>query len=160
MTTPDAPKPLVDLVDPGATLMLAVLGGAEPLEARPMTAAKVDGDRVWILADRTTPWISVLAGGTSAHATLSDTRANTYVSLHGTLTVSGDRALIDELWSPPAGAFFENGKEDPNVVALVFEADGGSYWTAPSGRLGSLVSMVRAKLTGAEASGEHGDVAT
>ena len=38
------------------------------------------------------------------------------------------------------------------------DADHGRYWTTPSGRVGNLISMVKAKLGGAEQSGEHGDV--
>jgi len=41
-----------------------------------------------------------------------------------------------------------------NGVAL------GRYWTTQSGRLGSLISAVRAKLGGSVRSGEHGDLVT
>jgi hypothetical protein len=34
----------------------------------------------------------------------------------------------------------------------------GSYWSTPSGRIGSLISMVKAQLGDPEQSGEHGDV--
>ena len=69
-----------------------------------------------------------------------------------------DLALIDELWNPFAGAYFDQGRDTPGIAVMRIDADQGRYSTTPSGRVGSLISMVKAKLGGAEQSGEHGDV--
>ena len=68
-------------------------------------------------------------------------------------------AALSALWNVGASAYFE-GKDDPNIAVLHFDVTEGQYWDAPSGRLGSLLAMAKAKVSGAEAAGEHGSIAT
>ena len=157
MTTHDPDKPLDELVKGGTTVMFGTMTAGR-FESRPLTIAGVDGSRLSILVDTTGDWVAALSTDPAAHLTVSDTRENTYVSLDGNARVHHDPAIIERLWTPFAGAFFE-GKDDPRLAVLEFDAEEGSYWTAPSGRIGSLVSMVRAKLGDHEDSGDHGDVA-
>ena len=159
MPTQDPDKPLDELVDGGTTVMLGTTGPDGRFESRPLTIAGVDGARLSILVDTTSDWVNALSDGDEGHLTVSDVRANTYVWLNGTARMRRDRETIEQLWNPAAGAFFE-GADDPRLAVLEFEAREGNYWTAPSGRLGSLVSMVRAKLGDHEDAGDHGDVAT
>jgi general stress protein 26 len=46
-----------------------------------------------------------------------------WVSVAGTASVVTDRAIIDELWTAGAEAWFENGKDDPSVALLKVDAD-------------------------------------
>ena len=154
----DQPKPIRELMEPGSTLMLAVDSGSR-LEFRPMTVSRVSGDTIEMLLDTQEHWASALQDGDGAYVTLSDNRSNTWVSLHGVLTVSSDPALIDELWNPAAEAFFDEGRDSPGIAVLRVTGSSGRYWSSPSGRLGSVIAMIKAKLGDAEESGEHGDVA-
>ena len=100
-----------------------------------------------------------MASGTAVvHVTLSDVRHNDYAALNGTATVTAERAEIDRLWNPGASAFFDS-KDDPNLAVLHFDVSDGEYWTAPSGRIGSLIAMARAAVAGDDASGEQGPIA-
>ena len=154
----DAPKPLHELMQGGTTLMVGT-GRDGDLEFRPMTVARVDGDTIDMLLDSNEQWVIALANGDVAHVTMSDERDNRWVSLRGTVTLSTDQALIDELWNPAAGAFFDDGRQTPGIAVLRITGDRGRYWASPSGRLGSLVAMARAKLGDPEDSGTHGDIA-
>jgi general stress protein 26 len=154
----DEAKPLTDLFEPGATLMVGAAAGGV-LDFRPLTVARVDGGRIDILLDRNEPWVAALGPGATVYATLSDNRANTWVSLRGGASITADRALIDQLWSPFAAAYFTDGPDTPGIAVLSIDAQDGRYWSAPSGRIGSLISMVKAKLGDPETdSGSHGDV--
>jgi len=66
--------------------------------------------------------------------------------------------LIDELWNPFAAAYFDNGRDSPGIAVLRVIGERGTYWSTPSGRIGSLISMVKARFGDPEQSGEHGDV--
>jgi general stress protein 26 len=156
MDRDDAPKPLDELMEPGSTLMVGT--GRADLEFRPMTVARVGGDTIEMLLDSNEQWVRSLSEGDVAYVTLSDNRANTWVSLRGVISVSADPGLVDELWNPAAGAFFDNGRETPGIAVLRITGERGTYWSSPSGRIGSLISMVKAKLGDPEQSGEHGDV--
>jgi len=150
---------LTDLFDGGDTVMVMTMIGDEH-SSRPMTVAGVHDNCLDMLVDTTADWYSAVAAGTAVvHLTLSDVRHNEFAALNGSATVSTDRAEIDRLWNPGAAAFFD-GKDDPNLAVLHFSVDDGQYWDAPSGRLGSLIAMVKAAVGGDEAAGQQGPIST
>jgi general stress protein 26 len=118
-------------MEPGTTVML---GATESpgLEFKPMTVARVSGDVIEILLDSNEQWARELGDGDIVYVTMSDNRAHTWVSLRGSLSVSSDPALIDELWNPAAGAFFDDGRDNPGIAALRIAAEHGAYWTSPA----------------------------
>lgn len=154
----DAPKPLSDLLDPGTTLMVGSTTHGQ-LEFRPLTVAGLNGG-IQILLDTDEEWVRGLGGVGMLQVTLSDDRRNNWAWMVGGYSTSTDPALIDELWSPFAGAYFDQGRDTPGIAVLTIDVQHGRYWSAPSGRIGSLISAVRAKLGDAEQSGMHGDIAT
>ena len=155
----DAPKPLGDFFDGGDTIVFFTMIDGRP-SSRPMTVAGVAGGRLDMLVDTTADWYAAVSSGDAiAHVALSDVRHNEYAALNGTVTVTRDRTEIERLWNPGASAFFE-GKDDPNLAVLHFVVAEGQYWDSPSGRIGSLLAMVKAAVGGDEASGEHGSIAT
>ena len=156
MDLDDAARPLDELMEPGATLMVGT-GGAE-LEFRPMTVARVRGDTIEMLLDSNEQWVRSLSDGDVAHVTMSDNRGNTWVSLLGVASVSSDPDLIDELWNPAAAAYFDDGRDSPGIAVLRITGERGTYWSTPSGRIGSLISIIKARFGDPEQSGEHGDV--
>jgi hypothetical protein len=124
-----------------------------PLPGAVVTAALVE--RTAAFLRRRTP------GGDPVdfHVALSDVRHNKYAALNGTASVTRDRTEIERLWNPGAAAFFE-GKDDPNLAVLHFNVNDGQYWDSPSGRLGSLIAMVKAAVGGDDAAGEQGRIAS
>jgi general stress protein 26 len=92
------------------------------------------------------------------HATLSDNRSNTWATIDGTGSVRTDPDLIDDLWNPAAAAFFDDGRDTPGIAVFTIHVEQGRYWSTPSGRIGTVISMVRATLGGSDASGEQGDI--
>ncbi len=155
--TNDTSRQLADLLAPGDTLMVGT-GQADAITSRPLTVARIDASHIQILMDRSAQWAQQLTGTFPTLVTMSDNRANRWVALSGHASITTDRALIDDLWNPFAGSFFEDGKESPNVAVMTIEVDGGEYWDSPSGRLGSLFTLLKARLTDARHVGEHGDV--
>ena len=159
MSTDDAPKELVDLVHPGTTLMVGFESVGSSLEFRPLTVARVLGRRLEILLDTSEPWAKALSEGDVAHVTVSDNRENTWLSLRGTTSMTTDAKVIDELWTPFAEAYFDDGRNTPGITVLRIEGSEGHYWTTASGRIGSIISMLKAKFGDAEQSGESGAIA-
>ena len=159
MNQDDAPKSLADLVEPGSTLMVGTDNASGSLEFRPLTASAVTDDRIDILLDTSAPWTEYLVDGARTTVTMSDTRHNTWLALDGRVSTTTDDDVIDRLWNPFADAYFDNGRDTPGITVLSIEAEAGAYWTTPSGRLGSLISMVKAKLGDPADSGESGPIA-
>ena len=159
MTGTDQAKQLEDLVDEGTIAMFMTMIGDEHT-SRPLSIAEVRADRLAFLIDATTDWAHAVREGTAVvHVAISDVRKNTYVSLQGAASVALDHEEIDRLWNPGAAAYFD-GKDDPGVGVLRFDASSGEYWDAPGGRIGSLIALVKAAVAGDDAAGEQGQVAT
>ena len=71
-----------------------------------------------------------------------------WVSVAGTAEVVKDRAKIDELWNTGAQAWFEGGKDDPNVALLKVTAHTAEYWATDKPTPAVLLSYLKAVVTG------------
>jgi general stress protein 26 len=158
-STRETPRSLDDLLEPGSTLMVGTRARNQTdLEFRPLTVARVADDQIQVLLDTNEQWVADLVPPTPVEVTLSDTRTNDWAHLRGTATLTHDPALIDELWNPFADAYFEDGRDTPGIAVLRVETESGRYWSSPSGRVGSLIATIKAKVSGAESAGDHGPI--
>jgi general stress protein 26 len=158
-STSETPRSLDDLLEPGSTLMVGTRARNEgDLEFRPLTVARVDDGQIQVLLDTNEQWVAELVVPAPVEVTLSDTRSNDWAHLRGTATLTHDPALIDELWNPFAGAYFDDGRDTPGIAVLQVHADSGRYWSSPSGRVGGLIATVKAKVSGAESAGDQGPI--
>lgn len=110
------------------TLMLG-LDGVEDGHSRPMTA-QVEGERgpIWFFAGKPNALVEKLAEGHQAIAAFSSKGHDLFASIKGKLHVDNDRAVIDRLWNPFIAAWFEGGKDDPNLVLLRLDAETAEVW--------------------------------
>jgi|GEM_PF-5939746 len=158
MNQPDPDKPLTDLLDTGTTLMVGTGSGTE-MEFRPLSVAGLRGDVIEILIDSRAPWAQALSDGDQVHVTLSDDRENNWMWLRGTATTTSDPSAIDAIWNSYADAYFDEGRQTPGIAVLRIDGDEGRYWSSPAGRIGTLISMVKAKVGDSDDANQHGDVA-
>ena len=149
-TMTEAERSLADLTD-GIRVAMLTLRGPEGLDARPLTVQKVDGDVGWFLVGDGAEWLGQVEG--PAHLAFVDDKV--WVSASGSATVIDDASTIEELEDPVSGAWFQ---EDQSPLALRFDVDHGSWWTAPTAAK-AAIGLVKAKVTGSEPTiGEHGVV--
>ena len=157
----DQQRSLESLFEPGTTCMIGTTSGAnDALEFRPLTVARVDGTHVYVLLDTRERWVGEFTDGDVVHVTLSDNRSNDWAHVAGTGTVLHDEALIDELWNHFAGAYFDDGRATPGIAVFRLSVEQGRYWSTPSGRFGSVISMVSAALGRGSSGADKGDIIT
>lgn len=70
-----------------------------------------------------------------------------HVSLSGSASLTQDKALIDKFWSPLAGAWFEKGKDDPDVALLKIKISSGEHWKSDENKIVQLYEIAKASLT-------------
>jgi general stress protein 26 len=153
-------KALKDIVKPGDVAMV-VTSTDGVLSSRPLTVASVQTDDLLFIVAKDADWLTerVLSG--RVHVAVAAGGRNDWVSANGKASLNDDRALLRELWTPFAGAYFES-ENDPNAVVLDINVQDGEYWSAPGGGpIGRVVAVVSAalgheRLPGA---GEHGTIA-
>ena len=129
MTTPqDLESKLWKALTSDRTVMLG-LDGVEQGHTRPMTAM-VEDDRspIWFFAGRDNAFVKALTPGQRAVAAFSSKGHDLFASLSGTLREDMDRAVIDRLWNPFIAAWYEGGKDDPNLVLLRLDATDAEVW--------------------------------
>lgn len=100
------------------------------------------------------------AARSSARAThvVADPKAHLYARVAGTLTEVQNRTKLDQLWSPVADAWFEGGKDDPDVRLIRFQPDTAEVW-ATTGAAGFMYEIAKANLTDAKPDmGDHGTI--
>lgn len=148
MTTTDDPaRTVAALLADEHTAMLTTTAPDGTLMSRPMALQEVefDGD-LWFFAQRSSRKIAHVTAHPQVNVTVAS--ASTWVSLTGTARVVTDDARKRELWNAVVEAWFPDGPDDPEVVLLEVTGDSAEYWDTPGGRVASLVSFVKAKVTG------------
>ena len=83
---------------------------------------------------------------------------DSWVALVGRASVVDDRAKLEELWNTFAEAWLPGGPEDPNATLIKVDVQRGEYWDSPGSKAASLLSFVKAKVTGDTLDTDHGTV--
>lgn len=90
---------------------------------------------------------SVASGPQDAMHVVSDSGQGLYARIHGTLSLSDNRAKLDELWNAVASSWFEDGKQDPDVQLLRLDLTEAEVW-ATGGSMAFLYQIAKSKITG------------
>lgn len=71
-----------------------------------------------------------------------------YLSIYGKAFIYKDKNTIEEKWSSLANAWFEEGKEDPNVTIIRVTPEETYYWDTKAGKFITMLSFIGAAVTG------------
>ena len=80
--------------------------------------------------------------GDRAIATFASKGHDLFATLHGSVSLDNDRAVIDRLWNRFVAAWYEGGKDDPKLALLRFDAERAEIWLDAS----SLVAGIKLLL--------------
>ena len=126
--------------------MTAMLGMFEIVALRQMTA-KLQGNKdrgpIWFFTAKDTDIASALTGITKAEMVFVSNGFDLFATVHGTLKVQNDRAVIDKLGNRFVAAWFEDSKDDPTLNLLCFEPNDAEIWMDGS----SLIAVAKMMLT-------------
>jgi general stress protein 26 len=113
--------------------------------ARPMTAQVDEDGQIYFFAARSEELLKGLDHRLEAFATYASKDHDFFASMKGELVVDNDRDTIDRLWSPTVSAWYEQGKDDPELVLLRFDTEKADIWQAGTG---SAINAAWLKMTG------------
>ena len=84
----------------------------------------------------------------SAMFTYGSKDQEVWACIHGTLSVAPRNAeLIDKHWNPILAAWYPEGKDDPHLTLLRFDADDGRIWVSKKGPVRFMYEIAKANLT-------------
>ncbi|MFF2369161.1 pyridoxamine 5'-phosphate oxidase family protein [Agromyces sp. NPDC058110] len=126
---------------------LTTVNGEGRLVARPMSPRDVtDEGEIWYFAERDSRDASEIMDNPNVGVTLNS--GSTFVSFAGTAELVDDPAKKEELWDAAVEAWLPDGPHSSNAVLIKVTAESGEYWDTPGGRIATLISFVKAKVTG------------
>jgi general stress protein 26 len=120
--------------------MLTTRTGDGRLLSRPLGTQGVerDGD-LWFVTGFDSEKVREIEANPQVNVAYASKDDNTYVSISGTASVTRDRGIIDEHWSPAMSIFFPEGKDDPNLCMLRVESQSAEYWDGPGSAAGKAL---------------------
>jgi general stress protein 26 len=74
-----------------------------------------------------------LAKGGRAMAQFASKKHDLFACIAGTLVTEDDPAVIDRYWSRQVEAWYEGGRESPDLLMLRFDLSNAEIWTADMG---------------------------
>ena len=120
------------------TMMLGLVG-VEESHTRPMTAQLRGSEGpIFFFTARDNTLVQNLRADSRAIGTFAAKDHEVFASVHGRLSLENDPEVIDELWNPYVEAWFEGGRDDPELALLRFDADRAEIWENESGLFAGL----------------------
>lgn len=141
-------RKLHDLAKGMHVAMLTTQGEDGRLFSRPLGVEEIefDGD-LWFITGFDSEKVREIEANPQVNVAFASKGDGTYISIAGRAAVIRDRAEIERHWSVAASAYFEDGKDDPNVCLIRVEAESAEYWDGPGTAAGRLLHMAAAAVT-------------
>lgn len=147
LTATEAEKEFWDHLKKSNTGML---GLDQPgYHAQPMTAFREEETgTIWFFTRDDTDLAKDVATAQSAMFHYGSKDQHVWACIQGKLSVHGrDRAIIDRFWNPVLAAWYPEGKDDPHLTILRFEAGDGRVWVSEGGFFKFAYEIAKANAT-------------
>lgn len=120
-----------------------------PINARPMAVTDVDdnGD-VWFISSKQSNKNFEISRDNRVQLFFTNNNENEFLSLYGDAEIYTDTSIIEKLWTPITKAWFDQGKDDPNVSVICVKPNNVYYWDSKNGKVISLLKIATQAVTG------------
>lgn len=120
-----------------------------PFNARPMSLQEVCSEgNLWFISSKESNKNFEIEDDNSVLLYFMNNSNMEFLSVYGKAFIYDDRSTIEEKWSNFANAWFEEGKEDPNVSIIRVQPSDTYYWDTKAGKFVSMLTFVAAAVTG------------
>ncbi|GLR47962.1 pyridoxamine 5'-phosphate oxidase family protein [Sphingomonas astaxanthinifaciens] len=144
----------------GSPFVMIGLQGVEDSRTRPWTAQvnwqdedelKHGGD-IYFFGAKSEAIVKGLAENNRVVCTYASKGHGLFASIHGTLSLVEDRALIEKFWNPIIASWYKGGKDDPDLALLRLDTSKAEIWKAEAG---STLVAAALKLLGRDPGKDH-----
>ncbi|MGK4568244.1 pyridoxamine 5'-phosphate oxidase family protein [Flavobacterium sp. 3HN19-14] len=149
LTSSEAVAKLKELAEDVGICMFCTDLTTLPITTRPMGIREVDDQgNLWFMSSKKSNKNFEIKADDRVQLLFAKIPHSHYLSVYGNATIYKDKSKIDELWTPIANAWFEEGKDDPDVSVIKVVPSDVYYWDTKDGKLVSLIKMAVAAITG------------
>ena len=130
------------------------------ITSRPMSTSDIDAEgNLWFFSRKDSEKNREIKNDDIVYLMYIDNGKSHYLSIKGSAEIVVDRSKFEELWTPLLKAWFEDGKDDPNLSLLKVSPLEGHYWDTRSGKLVTMFKIAVAAVTGKRTNaGVEGDL--
>lgn len=127
--------------------MMSTVNSKGDIHAWPMTTseASIATKEIWFIGDKKSDVVKDIQDNPKIGLSYASQDEKDYVSVSANAELPTDNDKLDELWSPVYNAFFEHGKEDPNVQLIKVVPHGIECWLGGSTTI-NIFKMAAAAL--------------
>ena len=144
-----------DQLDGHTAGMLGISGADQHMQPMTHMSAR-DENALYFFTSRSSDLVKILTPGAIAHYTYVNRDHDYHACMKGNLTLSHDREKIDRFWSPVIAAWFDGGKDDPDLALLRLDLEDAAIWASTGSGLKFGWEIAKANLT----TGQKPDVGT
>jgi general stress protein 26 len=123
-----------------------------------MSAIKVcEEGNIWFFSERGSDKNKDIAADNNVQLFFSHPGKSRYLIVNGEASISLDKEKIEELWTPMAKIWFEEGTDDPDISIIKVTPTSAYYWDTEGNRMINLLKMVASVASGSNLiSGKEG----
>ena len=133
----------------GDVSMLWVEGSGQ--HPQPMSHfPEAESGAIWYITSSETDLVEAIGEGASGRLTYQSEKGDYQASAVGRLEIVRDDEKLDELWSIPVAAWFENGRDDPTVRLVRFRPEEAAVWATEANDVLVGLKLLRAGLSEGE----------
>lgn len=135
--------------------MMTTITSEGHLHSCPMTTSETSlgAKEIWFIGDKTSEAVANIKNSKQVNLSYVSQQDKDYVSINGVAELVEDKDKLDELWSPVYNAFYEHGKEDPDVQLIKIVPNGVEYWISGNSVLNAVKMAAAAVQDGKTAEG-------
>lgn len=144
-----AVKKIKELVEIAGTCFFCTrVATGESGGSRPMSVREVDEEgRLWFLSAVDSHKNQEISADPRVSLFFQGSKHSDFLVLHGRASISTDKGIIRDLWSPFIKTWFTEGIDDPRITAIAVTPEGGYYWDTKHGNtVAGLKVMVGAMI--------------
>ncbi|MEY1556374.1 pyridoxamine 5'-phosphate oxidase family protein [Yoonia sp. R2331] len=145
-TKDDAIDQLWRQLEQSRIVMLSVPDSGQHPQPMSHFAHRKDG-AIWFITSADTDLAMAVGAGADGMLTLATSSEDYQASLKGRLSFETDPDKLDEIWTPLAGAWFENGRQDPKIRLLKFVPSEAAVWASETNAILLGLKLLRANMT-------------
>jgi general stress protein 26 len=126
----------------------------QPIATRPMSIQEIDdAGNLWFISSKTSNKNFEISKDNRVQLLFSKASEAHFLSVYGVATIYKDQSTIDQIWTPIAKAWFEEGSKDPDVTVIKVTPSDAYYWDTLNGKIISLIKIAASALTGEKSDG-------
>ena len=147
----EAIKKLKEMVDDITTCMFCTEVENVPFKTRPMATVDVDDEgNLWFFSNKSSDKNDEIKDNSTVQLLYAKNSDSHFLTVTGKTQIVWDKEKIDELWTPTMKAYFQDGKDDPNISLLKIRPEEAHYWDTINGKMITILKMATSAVTGAQ----------